>query len=217
MTLRAITAKNNYITILDNQSLGVFQVLGYQRQTKAGNTINDNPLVQVFYENSSFTVNARGQKAPIMNDVTLKIEMTVAADAPVDLATLNDPNSTAAQRAAALANAKEAAANASEILESVWSKVWEITTTTTNYDLGFENELSNLRLDQFQRDEPTENGGFVIVTASAQLTYRIEEYVQGDTGDEPATAIYNTDVNVTADPNGVADPVEETAVEISNP
>ena len=219
MTLQAITAKDNYITILDAQAAGVFNVIGFQRQTKSAETINTLSLVQVLYENSSFSKSAGGRTATKMNDVTLKIEMTVSADVEVDLATLNDPNSTAAQRAAALLNAKEGAQKASELLEAVWSKVWEITTDARNYNLGFstKNTIANLWLDQWQRDEPVESGGFVVVTGSAQLGFRIEEPILGADGTLADPAIYNNDLKVTAAIDGTEDPVEETAVEVSNP
>jgi hypothetical protein len=219
VTLQAITAKDNYITILDAQSDSVFQVIGYQRQSKSAETINNLPLLNVLYESSNFSKSAGGHTAPRMNDVTLKLEMTVAADCPADLAVLNNPNSTAGQRSAALANIKEAAAKAGEDLEAVWSKVWEITNDARNYNLGFAepNTIANLWLDQWQRDEPVDQGGFVVVTSTALLMFRIEEPILGDTGNEPATVIYNNDLKVTSATDGTLDPVEQTEVEIQNP
>jgi hypothetical protein len=218
VTLASITAKDSYITLLGSQAAGVFEVVGYQRQTKAGGPINDLPLVQVFYDNVSQQRNASPIQGPKNVDITLKIEITVAGDAPVDLATLNNPGSTPAQRATALANAKEAAQNASELLESVWAKIWEITNDARNANLGLaDNVVSNTWLDQFQRDEPAESGGFVIVTASAQLTFRIEETVLGDVGNQPDPAIYKHDIEVTQATDGTDDPVEETGVLVENP
>jgi hypothetical protein len=218
MTLASITAKDSYISILGSGAAGVFEVVGYQRQTKAAKPINTLSLVQVLYDQVSQQRGASAITSPKNVDVTLKIEMTVAGDAPVDLATLNDPNSSASQRSTALANAKEAAQQASELLESVWAKVWEITNDARNADLGLaDGVVSNVWLDQFQRDEPAESGGFVIVTGSAQLTYRIEEAVLGDVGNQPNPAIYEHDIEVTAATDGTADPVEETGVLTENP
>lgn len=218
MASQAIAAKDSYINILGTQTTGIFEVVGYQRQTKSAETINATSLVQVFYDQNSFQKSSSAITSPKIGDVTLKIEITVSGDAPVDIATLNNPASTPAQRQTALANAKEAAQQASELLESVWSEVWQITNDARNADLGLvSGTVAETWLDQFQRDEPVEQGGFVVVTASAQLSFRIEEPILGLTGNQPLTAIYDNTLKPTADTDdGTEDPVQQSAVEVSN-
>lgn len=213
MTLYALQVKDSYRALLSTGSGGLYRVLGYEKQSKSAGTINNIPLVQTIYENGEF----KGGKGPKNHDVKLTILISVAGSATADLVTMNDEMATPTERAEALLNAKEADSNASDLLEAVWSKVWEITNDARNYYLGMpKGTVANTKLSTFNRGEPIQEGGYVVLTAVAQLEYRVNEPVAGYDGYEPDNAIYENRLNPSADTvNHEPDTVQKSGVKVT--
>jgi len=219
MTLLAETVKNSVITILGTAAAGRFQVIGYQRQTKSAETLtNNNRLVQVWLDSNNFPRGSSSPTGPKTNDVTLKIQFTVSQPAQADLATLNNSASTDPQIVTALVNLKESAERADTIMDELWGIVYEILTDARNYYLGqAKGVVSNTWFNSLQKDEPPSTGGYVILTGTATLSFRVVEPVSGDAGNTPAKVTVKNTLDLTSDINGVTDPDQETGVLVENP
>lgn len=218
MTMLAETVKNSVISILGAAEAGRFNTIGYQRQTKAAQTLqNNNRLVQVWWDGSQFPKGSSGVNGPKIDDVVLKIQMTVSQAAQVDLATLESKSSSPAQKETALTNMISAASRADTIIDELWGIVFDILTDNRNLYLGqAKGVVSNRWFDALQKDQPPEPGGFVILTGTATLSFRVEEPVSGDSGTTPANPVYKNEINPTADTNGTPDPVQQTGVKVTN-
>lgn len=215
----AETVKNSVKTILGDAAAGRFQVIGYQRQSKAAETVtNNNRLVQVWWDRSNFPRGSSSPTGPKTNDAVLKIGFTVSQPSQVDLATLNNAGSTDEQRATALTNLVEASERADTIMDELWGIIYSILTDARNYYLGqAKGVVSNTWFNSLQKDEPPSAGGYVILTGTATLSFRVVEPVSGDSGNQPANAIYKTTTKSTADINGVEDPVQKSGIKVTNP
>lgn len=215
----AETVKNSVRDILGAAAAGRFQVIGYQRQTKASETLtNNNRLVQVWWDRSTFPKGSSSPTGPKTNDANLKIGFTVSQPSQVDLVTLNNAGSTDDQRATALTNLVEASERADTIMDELWGITYDILTDARNYYLGQEKGVvSNTWFNDLQKDEPPSAGGYVILTGAATLSFRVVEPVSGDTGNQPDKATFKTTTKPTADIEGVEDPVQKSGTLTKNP
>jgi len=189
------TAKSALVQLLGDAAGGRYRVIGYQKQSKSAHA--DNKLVQVYYSEGSFPKNSgryHGEKA---HDITLEIDLTVSAHADADIATLQSETATAVQRAAALAGVKFAAENADNELDELIDIIYQILMDARNDGLGLDKGVGASRwIDRIQKDTTIEHGGLVVKTANMKYTCRVSEAVAGDIGNEPALAVYDTDIPV---------------------
>lgn len=210
----AETVKDSVIAILGADAAGRFTTIGYQRQTKAAQTVqNNNRLVQVWWDGSNFDRGKSGITGPKINDVVLKIQFTVSQSAQVDLATLESDASTAEQKSGALENMVESSSRADSVIDELWGIVFDILNDGRNLYLGQEKGVvANKWFGSLQKDQPPEQGGFTILTGTATLGFTVEEPNLGDSGNTPANPVYKNEINPTIDTDGTPDPVQKTGV-----
>jgi hypothetical protein len=217
MSLSVITALNTVVALLDAQAAGRFTVIGYQRQTKPAETRIDNVLVQCWINRAGVDWDRSSRNGPKEHEVDIKVQFTVAQPATGDVATLLDPASTDAARAAALSGLVSADQATSGALYAAWSAVFEILDDARNQTFGLpKGSISDKSFSDFTQDEPPSRGGLVINTATATLSFRVKEAQLGESGTTPTTAIYDNTLQG-ADFDGVVDEDSQagTTVEVN--
>jgi hypothetical protein len=185
-------------TLLDEQAESRFRVVGFQRQSKsADETLNNDRLVQVYYSEGDFPKSAGRNKGSKSHDLTIEIDLTASATASVDTTILDSTTATAIQKAAALAELKEAAEEADTKMDELIDAVWNILTDTRNYDLNLEvGVVSSPWIAKITKDTLLERGDLVVKTANMKYTCRVQEYVLGTTGIQPDPAVINSSIPI---------------------
>lgn len=183
--------KDSIITILGTAAAGRFRVVGFQRQTKGVEEFKGNlRLVTVYYSAGSFPKNAGRHTGPVQHDITYRVEFTVSAPALGNLTIINDPGSTPAQIATAIAGIQESAQIADESIDELFEIIYQILMDGQNVDMGLSIGIISSRwIDSIQKDEPRTHGDLVELTGNANLTFRTSEQITGDTGTPDANII----------------------------
>ena len=189
------TVKQAAVTTLGNGAGGNFLVIGYQKQNKSADRINENRLVQVYYDSGNYPTTG-GKIGPIDHDITLHIQLTVVADAKADLTVINNAGSTPAQLAAAIQGISNAAEGADSEIDDLISRVWNILMDARNQYLGLaKGFISSRWIPSVKKDQTVEDGKFAVKTALMVYTCETAEEIQGDTGVKPTTVILDSTVN----------------------
>lgn len=195
MKFREIKAA--YTTLLDSQSSGNFDVIGYQRQSKSSNEFSK--LVTPYYYSGDFPKSSTGiYGSNVEHNVTLMVELSVSVKAQMDLTVINDPSATSTERAAAITAMQDGAALADQALDELFDLVFQITMDPRNAYFGLSgNYFADRFIENFQKDSPLPQGEEVILTGRFQLTCSCEEELGGETG--TAGTAYDTTVNIEDD------------------
>jgi hypothetical protein len=188
----AVVALNACVDLLGSQANDRFQVIGFQRQKKAAETNIDLPLVQCWIDSADVDWDRSSRNGPKEWDIRIEIQFTIAQPAVLDIVTIQDPNSTAAQRSLALTNLMEPAKSAANYLYSAWGAVCEILDDARNENLGLPtNAISDKSYSNFQQDKLPPRGGLAVLTATSFLEFRVREAQLGDLGNEPSETTYD--------------------------
>lgn len=184
-------------TLLDAQSLGRFDVIGYQRQSKSSSEFTK--LVTVYYNSGDFPKSSTGiYGSNVEHNSTIVVELSVSAKAEIDLSILNDPLATALERSAAIAALQTGGSKADDLIDELFDDVFQIIMDPRNSYFGLdENYFADRFIENFQKDSPLPQGEDIILTGRFQLTCSCEEELGGETG-VPGTAYENT-VNIEDD------------------
>jgi hypothetical protein len=187
---------------LNDQSLERFDVFGYQRQSKSAEDFTK--LVNVFYRSGSFPKSAAGiYGSPVKHEMEFEIEYTVSAAAEADLSKLNSDTAAADEIAIALAAMKDGSAAADELIDQLFSDVWNIIMNAENAFFGLNDyKVQDRWLEDIQKDNPIPQGEYVVLSGRSRLTCTVEEIPGGETG--TAGTAYNNTVNIQGDPNNNA-------------
>lgn len=200
-------------SIIDNvlvpAEAGRFVTVGYQRQRESADVINGNRQVTVYYSEGEFPKGPGQAYGDVMHDVVFTVELAVASPAKMDISILEDENSTANERAAALRKLSEAGMVADNEMNDLIKIVYQILMDNRNEQMGMSppEDRPNLKLvssrwvDQIRKDNPNSDGEYLMLTGSMRLSCRIEETVTGeDLPDTPAGgAIFDSDIDLDGD------------------
>lgn len=210
MTMKFRTIQQALVTILGDASASRYQVVGYQRQVKSAEEVqNTDRMVQVFFSQGEFPRSKGRLTGPVQHIPTFSIGLTVSAAANVDLSVINNPASSAAQIATALAAMQEAASVVDESFDELADIIYQILMDGLNYDLGLsKGSVSNRWVNSIRKDNPVPQGALLILTGSIEYEVQTAEDITGDTG-TPANIL-----STTLDIDG--DDVERTGVEVDN-
>jgi hypothetical protein len=212
MTFR--TVKTAIQDLLDTQAAGRFRVIGKQVMSKSADEIKDNDrLVQVYFSDGNFPKSAGRLHGSKTHDITIEIDMTASAGAVGDLSILDNPAATAIQKAAAIAAIREASEIADtkidELVDAVYNILMDARYESLSLPIG---TISSRWIDRIQKDTLLERGEFVVKTANMKYTCRVQEYVSGDIGNQPARVIYDSTTPISADVTEIQDTTEKTGV-----
>lgn len=193
--------------LLANNAESRFRVIGFQRQSKSSDEVfNNDRLVQVYYSEGTFLKSAGRMKGSKTHDLTIEIDMTASAKAIVDISILDSSTATEQQKATALAGLKEAAESADEKIDELIDHVYQILMDARNDKIGFDGcEISSRWIGGITKDAIIERGDLVVKTANMKYTCRVQEEIQGELGNQPDPAIFNSSV-----------PYVNTGVEVEN-
>lgn len=194
MTFR--TVKTAIVDLLSDNAAGRFRVIGKQIMSKSADEIRDNDrLVQVYFSDGSFPKSAGRMHGSKTHDVTIEIDLSGCASATGDLSVLDSPDATAIQKAGAIAAIREASDVADQIIDELIDAVYNILMDARYEGLLLpKGTISSRWIDRIQKDTLIERGEFVVKTANMKYTCRVQEYVSGDIGNQPATVIINSSV-----------------------
>ncbi|RPI64778.1 MAG: hypothetical protein EHM48_00005 [Planctomycetaceae bacterium] len=183
--------------LLGNNAEGRFRVIGFQKQTKGAEEMSgNNRMVQIYYSEGAFPKSGR-MRGSHTHDIVLEIDISASAHAEADMAVLDSTTATPQQKAAALLAIRTAAEIADRSIDETIDAVYSIIMDARNEKLGLPvGEISSRWIDRIQKDSTIERGELVVKTANIRYTCRVQEYVQGDIGNEPDTVIFNSGVPV---------------------
>lgn len=208
-------------SIIDNvlvpAEAGRYVTVGYQRQRESADVINGNRQVTVYFSESQMPKSKGQVLGKVMHEVAFKIELSVASSANADLSVLNDENATANERATAIRRLSEAAAIADAEMDDLIRIVYQILRDARNNQLGMTpdpdrpnlKQVSNVWVDQMQKDTPDADGEYILLTGSMRLTCTIEETITGDDLVDFGNKTFNVDIDLDGDD------VEKTGVEVT--
>lgn len=208
MTFQAVkTALQNLLA--SNASTNFF-VIGAQTQGARAEDILNRPMVQVFYSQTEWDEGRSPRAGKATGTVTFKVLLTIASASSVDIATLNDPDSTAGQIAAALAANAAAEDVADAAWDNLYSIVWNILRDPENRNFGVAEttwQISDNWIASTKKGDPIIRGEVVAISGTMNLTCKIVEY-PSSTDETPGLAIdtvFNATINKTAVPaQGIA-------------
>ncbi len=195
------------INILGPAEKDRFRVIGFQRQAKSAAEVLDcDRQVQVYYSAGEFKKTGGRLTGPVQHDITFKVELTVSKGVEIDLSVINSGSATAAEKSNAIAEFQEGSDAADKSFDELVEIIYQILMDARNYDLGMPvGTISNRWIDRIQKDIPSPNGEYVVLTGSMDLTVRAVEEVNGEEGLGTAT-VYD----ITVDQDG--DDVEKAGV-----
>jgi len=192
------TVKTAMTTLLGDQALSRFQVVGYQRESKSADEVIDNDkMAQVYFSEGVFPKGSSAIRGYKQHDITLNIDMSASAAAEADLSILDSALSTPHQKAAALLAVREAAEIADIAIDELIEAVFSIIEDARNTDLGLGiGVIANPWLDNIKKDTTLAHGDLVVRTANIKYSCRVEETTLGDIGNEPDTVEFNTTLQI---------------------
>ena len=203
-------------SILDNvlgpAESGRFITIGGQRQRDSAEAINDNRKVMVFFDEGSFPESSGAQYGPVRHDMTFNILLIEATSAKADLSVLNDESASATDKATALRKMAEPSIEANRNMNEFIRIIWQILMDARNEQMGMvpPDDRPNLKLvsnrwiSNINKGDPVPEGEFVVLTATMNLTFTVEEDITGD--DLPITPVAGAvlDGNIELDGDDVA-------------
>jgi len=182
MTMKFREIKTAIETVLSNAAGSNYRVVGYQTQADSAiENLDGLRSVQVFYDRGEMNKSGGSLPGPFKHDMMFRLELVVAKDTKGDLATLNSSDSTDSQRATALATFQKAAKLADDALDELIDLVFQAIQDARRIDFDLADPIANRWVSDIQKNEPSERGELVILTASMILTCSANEAVSGET------------------------------------
>ena len=189
MSMTFISIKKGIVsTLLANATAGQYQVLGYQKNHHDAEKISEyNRVVTVYFNAGTFAPGSRPQAGVAQHDMTFEIRLLVAANAPVDLSVIDDPNATPGEIATASAAYRDAGQHADDLMDDFWSRIWNILADPVNKNFGLADGIiaqvpGAFPLGDFQKSDMGREGAQAILAGTAVLKLRCTETPAGETG-----------------------------------
>jgi hypothetical protein len=169
--------KRAFVNFLGENADGEYQVIGYESLAKAAKDYEGkNRTVRAFFSEGNFPKSGGSLTSPCQNMVTMTLELVVTAAGTVDMGTLEDPDSTDAQRALALSGATPAAYLADEYWDEFKDLLWDIIMAPQNQWLGYdENVVGSRWIGNVKKDRLVPMGEYCILTGYMELTFEVKE------------------------------------------
>jgi hypothetical protein len=188
MAFRSV--KTKLVELLGTEAAGRYKVVGYEPQPQnASQYTKSNRTIRAFSSGGEFPESATSVGGPAKHDNTMMLEMVVTASSEIDLGTLEDSNSTDAQRATALAGTTPAAQIADEEFDEFVDIIWNILMVPKNQWLNdTKYKVGSRSVPAWKKDKIIPMGNYVIVTGYIRLDFNVEEVA---TGESPTAFSHN--------------------------
>lgn len=145
--------------------------------------------VQIYYSSGDYSRD-KSTTQDLNHAVNFTIDYLVSEPAIADLSALDNPEATALQKATALQNMQVGTRIADRSMDTLRRVITKIILAPNNRDLGMQTfrsetglnyEVSDAWLSNFRKNQPINNGGLVVVTATEQLSFTVTEVRPGVT------------------------------------
>lgn len=158
-----------------------FRVVGYQRQAISAKCALDSS-VQIYYNTGDLPKGSSAFVENVRHNMSMRLDFTVAGKARGNLQALENAN-TPAGKMSALATFQEASADIDLRIDQLWSDVWNILMDADNETYGLPiGALSSRWVGGFSKNDVSDKGEIVVITASTTFTCTVTEEVQGVVG-----------------------------------
>lgn len=194
--------------ILGPAEAGRFITIGYQRQRRSADNINEQRQVTVYFSESEIPKSAAQALGKVMHEVAFIIELAVVTPAKADLSILNSDTATADEKATALRQLAEAGVIADADMDKLIRIIFQTLMDARNDQMGMVPDedhpnmklVSNRWIDQIRKDTPSPDGEYVMLTGTLRLTCRIEETITGEDLKELENgATFEADIDLSGD------------------
>lgn len=199
MNFRVI--KDAVVSVLGAGAAGKYRVVGYPKRAEAAEENLDTlRSIQVFYSDGEFPKSAGGLSGGVMHDITLGLRLTVAKAASADLSVLQNPVSTPAQFAAALAALQDASKLADDSFDEMADDIYQTIMDARNIDLGLSaGDVADRWIGSIRKNDPIPRGEYAVINGTMELTCSVDEEVPEEAG-TPITSI-EIENPIDGDPN----------------
>lgn len=173
---------NRLISFLGDNSNGEYYVVGYQKQRKNAESVRGKRMVQVYYSGGSFPKNLSPMNYATAHNAIATVRMMVSESARADLAVLNDPNSSEADRMNALASSMDAEQRANERLDELFSMMFNLIMGGDGEHFGNDQKpytISDRWCEDFRKDSVLKDGSLIVVNGYFDISFRVEEIPTG--------------------------------------
>ena len=193
--------KDRIINILGSNANDRFQVIGYQRQNKnASELVGLLRTAQVYYFSGEFPKGKSGLTGPVQHEATFRIELTAAAAAAGDLATIKSGSSTAQQKANKLLAFQSAAERCDCSLDEFFEIIYQILMDGRNLNVGMDSgRVSNRWVQRMEKDDIENKGELIMLTGSIDFSLNIVEEILGDTSGVSGALGYEVTLDIDGD------------------
>lgn len=180
--LKFIAVKTSIQNALIAAAAGNYRVAGNQKQEKAAeNSKGLNRLVEVFYKNGSFPKDRGRYTGPVSHETFYSVELTVSEPSKVDLAVIDNPNSTAEQLQVAINGIAEATSLADISMDDLISSVYQTLMSGPNLDLDqAKGVIADRWIGRVEKSDPNPRGQLVVLTASMGYGCTLSEDLPSD-------------------------------------
>jgi hypothetical protein len=203
MTMEFIAIRNALIALLGSNAAGQFRVVGFQQQAQGAKEVLDlGRSVQVFYSEGSFPKSGGSPSGPYQHEMTYRLELAVSKAAEGDIATIENPTSTPAQIATALAGMQDSAQLADESFDEMVELIYQIIMAADHIDIDLSDPVGNRWLGSVKKNQPIPRGALVVLTGEMLFTCKMPEQVTGLAG--TPGEIVSTEIEIEEDDVGKA-------------
>jgi hypothetical protein len=211
------TLRDSVTALFQANEQGLYVTIDKQEQVRAAEEFKGTlRTIQVFVQ----TIDPEDITRPqFENNVTFGLFLRVAEPSTGDVATLENPLSTPAEKQAALLAADPGSDNANKSWDELLRIATRIIMSPLNEDLGLpEFTVSNRVLKTARKDQPLDYGNLIVLTGSAFISANVTEIMDGVTPvamDDPAVKV-KPDFTTTTDGDDVEEP-SKLQIDIENP
>ena len=202
--------------LIANQG-ALFRTIGEQKQSTDAEQVKGNlRTVQVFYSEGNYP-KGKSSRQLLSHEITIQLLYTASSPAKVDLSVLNDPESSASAKQAALLAASEGSRLTDRLMDELRRIVTQIIMSPINQDLGMAKYVvSNTWLNNFRKSQPINKGNLFLLTGSETLTCLVNETLIGEVGTAQEAPTF--DLTLKEEPlNGAVDDADKPKIGIETP
>lgn len=184
MTMNFRTIKAAIQTVLSNYaSTGNYRVVGYDDDKIGADYLKGSyRLVEVYNTEGTFPRNRSGFGGSVMHEVTTAIDLTVSAQAQLDLSVIDDPSASAAAVAAALTASQKAIGVADTAMDEFIDTVYQLLMDNRNRTMGLATgTIADRWVATWRKSKPMTRGSMAVCNATMDLTYSANEDILGTT------------------------------------
>lgn len=209
MTMVDIQAKNSLVSLLGSNSNGEYQVIGYESLAKGAKDYEGkNRTVRCFLSKGEFPRSGGSLTTPCKHNVGITLEMVCTAASQIDLGVIDNPESTASQRAIAMAGATPAAQLVDEYWDEFRGLLWNLIMAGGNRWLGLDKYIVTDRfVTKWEKDRLVPMGEYCILTGYMMLEFSVTEKTDRA---KAGTPFESNTRSLTTDDGEIAQTVMET-------